>query len=91
MNTGEDHHNIRGTDPQTMCNLCAKNPRTLFQAPIDPMADISKVSAPLKIFLISKLGFKAKPKDCILLCDASALNPNPNFLSGVNLMMFDSV
>ena len=32
-----------------------------FEDPIEPIADISKVSAPLKIFLINKLGFNEKP------------------------------
>src|SRR5690606_32038375 len=56
-----------------------------FEDPMDPMADISKVSAPLKIFRINKLGFNEKPMDCILLCDTSVLNPRLNFFKGVKL------
>src|SRR5690606_27237839 len=58
-----------------------------FEEPIEPMADISKVSAPLKIFLIKRLGLSEKPIDWILLCDTSVLKPKLNFFRGVKLTM----
>src|SRR5690606_6658842 len=62
-----------------------------FEAPIAPIADSSKVSAPLKIFLIIKLGFNEKPIVWILLVEASVLKPKLNFFKGVSLMVSVSV
>ena len=62
-----------------------------FEAPMDPLADIWKVSAPPKIFLTISPGFMDNPKDWILLTETSPEKVKSNFFNGVKYILAVSV
>ena len=53
-----------------------------FEAPMAAIPLISKVSAPLKIFLIFNPGVTEKPIVCMLLCDTSTSKLKAYFFFG---------
>src|SRR5690606_21184955 len=67
-------------------SLMSKNGSSGFRlsldAPMEPMAETSRISAPLKIFRIKSPVLKENPTDWMLLCITSVLKFNPNRFLG---------
>ena len=60
-----------------------------LEAPMAAIPLISRVSAPLKIFLIFKPGVTEKPMVCILLCDTSTSRLSAYFFLGSRYLIFE--